>query len=246
MGNVLLVVSGKGGTGKTTVTSGIACALAVAGKRVLAIDADSGMRNLDISLGMMGDTVYSFADVARNDIPIEDAAAQNRAIAGLYMLTAPSENNYHTLTVSNIRGLIKQASDSFDWTVIDCPAGVGEAVSLFAPFCTHGAVVITLEASAVRCAEIAACRLNELNVENTRLVVNRVRREPVNQSKGAVDEAMDYVGLPLLGLVPEDFGIAKAAAVGKSIFSSCSVRSYNAFRNMAYRLEGKNVPLLKF
>lgn len=246
MGNVLLVISGKGGTGKTTVTSGIACALAVAGKKVLAIDADSGMRNLDISLGMMGDAVYSFADVADTGMPIMDAVSQNRSISGLYMLTAPFENNYETLRRNDVRSLMKQASENFDWTIIDSPAGLGRYVGLFAPFCTHAAVVVTLETPAIRCGEAVACRLGEFNVPNTRLVVNRVRREMVSQSKGAVDEAMDYIGLPLLGLIPEDTGISKAAAAGKAIFSSCSVRSYNAFRNMAFRLEGKSVPLLKF
>lgn len=245
MGKVLLIVSGKGGTGKTSMCSGIACALAVNGQKTLAIDADSGMRNLDICLGMTGDVIFSFEDVAKGRKKLMGGAAESRTVSGLYMLTAPVNENCSEIDPHSVGEMLEEAKRLFDWVLIDCPAGMGNEIEMFAGFCSMAIVVVTLDTAAIRCGELAASKLYNCGVENIRLIVNRVRKDILRHSDGAVDDAVDYTGLQLLGMVPEDKGISKASAMGTAIFSYCSMCSYNAFRNIAMRLNGRNVPLVK-
>lgn len=151
MRKIILVASGKGGTGKTSLTAAVGTALAGLGKKVLVVDGDCGLRNLDLVLGMSELAVFTFADVARGTVPLSHAAAAHPTTDGLYLLTAPTD--LPDLTVSQMRSLAEQTEqDGYDYVIIDGPAGLPAELSLYAQIVTQG-IVVTMPDPASHTAE---------------------------------------------------------------------------------------------
>lgn len=243
---VILVASGKGGTGKTSFTAGVGAALAQGGHRVLLIDGDCGLRNLDIVLGMSDRVVYSFADVAGGAVPLGDAMAQHPEHQTLYLLTAPVA--LPALSERGMEQLAVQAEETgFDYLLIDGPAGLPAELSFLAHIATQAVVVTTTDRACVRGAERCARKLEEeYCIQRIRMVLNRVRPQMICRGKsGNIDDAMDEAGLPLLGVVPEDEELISCGNSGKSILSVRHSGAARGFCNIARRLEGERVPLLR-
>lgn len=245
MAKFIIVASGKGGTGKTSLSAGIAAALAIMGKRVLVIDGDSGLRNLDIVLGMSDRVVFSFADVASGMVPLEEAAAPHPEISGLYLLTAPSEPPLVVLSNGGMSRLADQAED-FDYVIIDGPAGLAPEFRAFASAATQAIIVANTDSASLRGAERIARMLEDEYVPRIRLVVNRIRPQLIRQGAvGTVDDAIDSTGLQLLGIVPEDIFVTVCAGNGSSIVTTRHDGAARAYTNIARRLEGEKIPLMK-
>lgn len=245
MFKVILVASGKGGTGKTAVTAGVGAALAQAGRRVLLIDGDCGLRNLDIVLGMSDQVVFSFQDVAQGTAALSRAAAQHPDVPGLFLLTAPGA--FPRLSERDMERLARAAEDDgFDYVIIDGPAGLSAEFELFSAIATQAVIVTMPDRASVRCAERAARLLESEHIMRLRLVVNRVRPQLIrNGALDNIDDAMDAVGLPLLGLVPEDEDVIACGSRGKSIHACKKAGAALAYRNIARRLEGERLPLMR-
>lgn len=243
---VILVASGKGGTGKTSFTAGVGAALAKNGHRVLLIDGDCGLRNLDIVLGMSDRVVYSFADVAGGAVPLGDAMARHPEYQTLYLLTAPV-----ALPALSERGMeqlaVQAEEDGFDYLLIDGPAGLPAELSFLAHIATQAAIVTATDRASVRGAERCARKLEEeYCIQRIRLVLNRVRPQLICRGKsGNIDDAMDETGLPLLGVVPEDEDLISCGNSGKSILAVKQTGASCAFQNIARRLDGERVPLVR-
>ncbi|MGN1031231.1 MAG: P-loop NTPase [Butyricicoccaceae bacterium] len=245
MAKFIIVASGKGGTGKTSLSAGISAALAVMGKRVLVIDGDSGLRNLDIVLGMSDRVVFSFADVASGMVPLEEAAAPHPEIEGLYLLTAPSEPPLALLQNGGMSRLADQAED-FDYVIIDGPAGLAPEFRSFASVATQAIIVANTDSPSLRGAERIARMLEDEYVPRMRLVVNRIRPKLIRQGAvGTVDDAIDTTGLQLLGIVPEDVNVTVCAGNGSPIVTTHYDGAARAYTNIARRLEGEKLPLMK-
>lgn len=242
---VIVVASGKGGTGKTSFIAGTASALAISGHKVLMIDGDIGLRNLDIALGMSDQLVFSFADVAKGMIPLERAAACHRQIPGLWLLTAPVTSE--GVTKIGLQNIVQQAAAlGFAYIFVDCPAGIGEGFTEFSSIATHGVIVSTPERAGLRGAERTARMMEKLGVSNLRLVLNRVRKRLIFRGMVSnLDVAMDETGLPLLGVIPEDEDVIACFNSGISIIGRKKDGASWAFRNIAGRLEGNQVALMK-
>lgn len=245
MFKVILVASGKGGTGKTSLTANVGCALAERGHRVLVVDADSGLRNLDIVLGLSDSIVFSFADVAQGVVSLRHAAAQHPAFPTLSLLTAPAV--LPPLTGEQISGLVEQAREmEFDYVLIDGPAGLAPEIRLFAQVATQALVVTMSDQASVRGAERVARILEQENVVRLRMVVNRVRPTLIRHGvMDNIDDTMDTVGLPLLGIVPEDESVIACGSSGKSLLSAKRGGATTAFRNIAQRLDGIRLPIMR-
>lgn len=245
MFKVILVASGKGGTGKTSLTANVAAALAERGHKVLAIDADSGLRNLDIVLGLSDSIVFSFADVAQGMAPLERAAVAHPTYPGLHLLTAPGI--LPRLADSQICGLMAAAEQlGFDYVLIDGPAGLAPEIGLFAKAATQGLVVAMPDQASVRGAERMARVLEQENIIRLRMVVNRVRPGLIRHGvMGNIDDVMDLVGLPLLGVVPEDEAVIACGSSGKDLLHLKRGGAATAFRNIAQRLDGIRLPVMR-
>lgn len=243
---VILVASGKGGTGKTSFAAGVGAALAKQGQRVLLIDGDCGLRNLDIVLGMSDRVVYSFADVAGGAVRLDDAIARHPQYETLYLLTAPVA--LPALSERGMEQLAVQAEEAgFTYVVIDGPAGLPAELSFLAHIATQAVVVTTPDKACVRGAERCARKLEEeYCIARIRLVLNRIRPRLICRASAEnIDDVMDEAGLPLLGIVPEDERMIVCGNAGISVLEGSSKGAARAFQNIARRLEGERVPLMR-
>ena len=243
MGEIFAVLSGKGGTGKTSVCAGIATALAEQGKKILCIDCDVGLRNLDISLGMTESGALSFLDVVEGAYPL-DRAARHPAFLSLSFLTAPMNVAAHEVNSKAFEQMLSQARRDFDYIFLDAPAGVDAGFQLTAKFADRFLVVTGAGPAAVRDAARVSDLLELMGKKNVRLIVNRVDRDLLSTVKLTVDDVMDTAGLPLMGIVLEDPNVTLAAAFGKPLLIYArKTPAAKAYRKIANRIQGFHDPI---
>ncbi len=243
LGETLAVLSGKGGTGKTSVCAGIATALAESGRTVLCIDCDVGLRNLDISLGMADSGALSFLDICKGDYPLS-RAEKHPVVPGLFFLTAPMNCSIEKIDVSAFSHMLQEARGEFDYILLDAPAGVDAGFRLVTAVADRFLVVTGAGPAAIRDAARVGELLALAGKEHIRLVVNRVDRDMLSTVRVTIDDVMDISGLPLLGVVLEDPNVTLAAAFGQPLL--CYARrgeASRAFRRIARRVQGYHEPM---
>lgn len=242
-GECVGVVSGKGGTGKTSFTAGAGAALAQLGQKVLCVDCDVGLRNLDLAVGLTDGVVMNFADAALGRCTLEDAVISHPRIPGLYLLNAPPGGG-EPVTEDQMRALVRQIRKRFDFCLLDAPAGLGYGFRLATCAANHAVVIAGLDPPSLRDAQRTAMELEEIS--SVFLVVSRIRRRLLAHMRTTIDDAMDSAGLPLLGLVPEDEAVSLALVNGALVaLSYPKSKAAAAYRNIALRLTGKRTDLLR-
>ena len=245
MGELIAVLSGKGGTGKTSVCAAVSTALAQMGNRVLAIDCDMGLQNLDISLGLSDSGALSFLDVCEGGYRL-DQAAKHHHFETLSFLTAPLNRTAGSVDPDAFRTMMRAARQEFDYIFLDAPAGIDGGFELAARFADRCLIVTGADPAAMRDAARAAQRLELRGKTDVRLIVNRVSRKLFSTMSVTVDDVMDTAGLPLIGVVPEDPNVTLAAAFGVPLISYTTRGAAKACEAIARRLEGRHVPLSIF
>ena len=243
MGTAILVASGKGGTGKTSVTAGVASCVAALGHRTLCIDADVGLRNLDLSLAMSDRAVMDFSDVMEERCPLDKAAVAHPEIPQLHLLMAPLSFRPHGQSLEQWRRMMAEVKSRFDYVFFDAPAGLGIGFELARIGSDRGIIVSTSDANALRDATRCIGRLGDM--KTLHLVMNRVSPKFLRRQHTTIDEAMDQAGLPLLGVVPEDEAVTLAAAAGRPLVLYSKEGASRACLNIAQRLLGVKTPLMK-
>lgn len=243
MSSAIVVTSGKGGTGKTSVTAGVASCLAAMGSRVLCIDMDVGLRNLDLSLGMSDRALMDFTDVVENRCPLSRAIVEHPQIPGLFLLTAPITPR--PIHHAAMQALIREAKQSFDYILLDSPAGLGSGFQLAVCGADRALVVSTTDPSALRDAQRTVGELRRTLPARIHLVMNRIQPKLLRKLHTNIDAAMDTAGLPLIGVVPEDQAVTLAAGQGRPLIMCSRKNAAAAYYNIAKRLTGQSVPVLK-
>ena len=243
MGEVFAVVSGKGGTGKTSVCAGIATALAEAGKRVLCVDCDVGLRNLDISLGMSESGNLSFLDVSEFGYDLKNAPCHS-VFPKLSFLTAPMNRTAEDINPAPFLELLRMARGEFDYIFLDAPAGVDAGFRLVTAAADRFLVVTGAGPAAVRDAARVGELLELAGKTDARLVVNRVDKSMLSAVRLTVDDIMDTAGLPLAGIILEDPHVTLAAAFSLPLLQYASrCDAARACRRVASRLQGLHQPI---
>lgn len=242
MGEVIAVLSGKGGTGKTTVCAGVASALALSGRKVLCIDCDMGLRNLDISLGMSQEDVLSFTDVCNGGYDLEQATRHN-TFSDLYFLTAPVRERADNVDKTAFRTLLEQAREKFDFVFLDAPAGLHAGVTLTYADADRVILVTGADYASVRAAAQIGQVLERAGKTDIRLVVNWYEPKTLSAMGWTVDDIMDQAGLPLLGVVPEDRNVILATANRTPLLRFTRWGAAKACKRIAQRLEGHTVDI---
>jgi len=242
MGELIAVLSGKGGTGKTSVCAGIAEALALSGERVLCIDCDVGLRNLDIALGLSQFSTLSFLEVCRDGYSLEMATI-HPIYPGLAFLTAPMNCTADDIDQQAFSELLEQARRQFAYVLMDAPAGLEAGFQLAARFADRIILVTGPDPAAIRDAARAGEVLELMGKHNVRLVVNRISKKIASVLKLTVDDIMDQAGLPLLGLVPEDPNVVLAAVYRQPLLGYTRKGAAAACRRIAKRIQGLKVPV---
>jgi septum site-determining protein MinD len=244
VGKSFLVTSGKGGTGKTTVAAGLSVCLAALGRQVVCVDADVGLRNLDLVLGLTDHTALDFQDVLTGTASLREALCPHPLVPGLFFLPAPVTVRGGRLEQAAFNEMIHVLQDVCDYCFVDCAAGLSAGFSLVAASCDHALVISALELPALRDAARTIEALERHRSPKTWLVVNRLRPKTVDRPGGInVDDAMDLVGLPLLGLIPEDVAVMDAVAQGLPLPLLGRTGAGQAMHDMALRLEGHAAPV---
>ena len=244
MGEVISVISGKGGTGKTTICATIATCLAAEGNRVLCIDADIGLRNLDISLGMASLPIIAFTDVMHGHYKLSDAA-EHPDLQNLFLFTAPVRETEESIDIGAFGKLLQEAREKFDYCLIDSPAGIGSGFRLTTAHADRFLVISTPDPASMRDAERTAEILISQGKEDVRLIVNRVTPKLFNRMDLTVDDIIDEVGLQLIGIIPEDPDVILSASAGDALIFAASDGAAEACLRISRRLRGIPTPLMK-
>lgn len=243
----IVVTSGKGGVGKTTTTANVGSALANLGEKVVVIDTDVGLRNLDVVMGLEGRVVYDLIDVFEGRCKLKQALIRDKRIANLHLLAASQTRDKSALSVERMEETVKQLleKEGFDRVFIDSPAGIESGFQTAAGAADGALVVVNPEVSSVRDADRIIGLLEAREITDVRLVVNRLRPEMVKRGDMLeVDDVLEILGVKLIGIVPEDERILVSTNIGNPASLDESVRNGagNAFRQIARRINGEDIP----
>ena len=246
MGKIILIASGKGGTGKTTAAANIAAAISASDKLTLAVDMDIGLRNLDIALGLESSVVYDICDVIEGRCTLDEALIKDNTRGNLYILSAPQTRAAADFDRDAFSDLWQRLKDRFDYCVIDAPAGIGGGFEYALSGADAAVVVTTPEVSALRDADRVISVIEDCGLEDIRLILNRVRPDLIhNGVMMNADDCVDMLGIPILGIVPEDDELKIAALKGELAVSN-NASAGIAFSNIAKRILGEEIPIMDF
>jgi septum site-determining protein MinD len=246
MGEAIVITSGKGGVGKTTTTANIGSALGLAEKKVCLIDTDIGLRNLDCVMGLENRIIYDLVDVAEGRCRLEQALIKDKRFDNLYLLPAAQTKDKSAVTPTQLKKMVSQLKNDFDYILIDCPAGIEQGFQNAIAGADKAIVVTTPEISAIRDADRVIGLLEQQpHIESPRLIVNRIRNHMVKQGTMLdVEEIVSVLSIDILGVVADDDQVIEAANTGEPIAMDPSKKSAIAYRNIARRILGESVPLL--
>lgn len=247
MGKIIIIASGKGGTGKTTTAANLGAALAEKGKLVVLVDMDMGLRNLDIALGLENSIVYDIADVIDGGCTLDEALIKDKRYENLYFIPAPQTRDASSLKEEDVRGVWASIKSRFDYCVADAPAGVDGGFT-YAAMCADSAVIVTMpEITALRDADRAISVLEDMGITDIKVIINRIRTDMID--KGIMmnmDDCVDMLQVPVLGIIPDDEELIASALNGCLAVSDKNSKAGKAFWNITARLLGEEVPVMDF
>ncbi len=245
MGEVIVITSGKGGVGKTTTTANIGSSLAMMDKKVVVIDADIGLRNLDVVLGLENRIVYDIVDVVDGVCRLKQALIRDKRFEGLYLLPAAQTKEKTAVSPQQMQKLCNDLKEMFDYVLIDCPAGIEQGFKNAIAGADRGIVVTTPEISAVRDADRIIGLLEAAELRSPQLIVNRIRMDMVKRGDMMnIEDMTDILAIDLIGIVPDDEYIVISTNKGEPAANDDNSVAGQAFRNIARRITGENVPFL--
>lgn len=242
MSQTIVVTSGKGGVGKSTVTAYLGTELCARGKRVLLIDMDEGLRSLDIILGVSESTVFDVYDVICGNCTPTQAILQINSFQGMYLLPAPIKKGMIT-EQNHLKELCEFYSDLFDYIIIDSPAGIGDGFYLSASAADMALVIVTPDPVSVRSGATAASLLRQNSVDNIRLVINKINTPLMKKGTFLnIDEIIDITQTQLIAAIPTDYAVTEYSSKGLPLPASYAK---DAFVRLAGRLTGQRIMLPK-
>ena len=244
-GRVVTITSGKGGVGKTTITANLAVALALLGRRVTAIDADIGLRNLDVIMGMENLILYDLVDVAEGSAHLSQALIRDKRLSGLHLLPASQTRDKSAVTPEDMIGICQELRADNDFILVDSPAGIERGFQNAIAAADDIVIVTTPEVPAVRDADRIIGLIEAYDKGPGRLIVNRI--DPSLVKRGDMLDTFDvieFLAIDLLGVVPEDQAIIVSANKGVPLSHDQNTQAGKAFHNIAHRLVGDQVAFM--
>ena len=245
-GRVIVITSGKGGVGKTTTSANIGTALAKLGNKVVLIDTDIGLRNLDLLLGLENRIVYTIVDVVEERCKLKQALVKDKKNPNLSLLAAAQTRDKSSVTADQLKDICEKLKKKNDYILVDCPAGIEQGFQNAIAGANEAIVVTTPEMSAVRDADriIGLLEAKE-EIEKYELLINRVRPKLIEQNDMmSVEDVVEILSCDLIGVIPEDTGIITSTNKGEPIVNDEDALAGKAYRNVAHRIMGEDVPLL--
>ena len=245
MGEVLVITSGKGGVGKTTTTANLGTGLAQLGKKVVVIDADIGLRNLDVVLGLENRIVYDLVDVVEGNCRLKQALIKDKRYPDLFLLPAAQTRDKSAVNPGQMIALHDDLKEIFDFILVDCPAGIEQGFRNAVAGADKAIVVTTPEISAVRDADRIIGLLEAAELRNPQLIINRLKIDMVKRGDMMnIEDMLDILAIDLLGVVPDDPAIVISTNRGEPVVDGSQSYAGQAFRNIARRINGEEIPFL--
>jgi septum site-determining protein MinD len=246
MGEVIVITSGKGGVGKTTTTANISTGLASMGKKVVMLDTDIGLRNLDVVMGLENRIVYDLVDVTQGNCRLKQALIKDKRFENLCLLPAAQTKDKTAVKPEQMKELCEQLKKEFDFVIIDCPAGIEMGFKNATAGAEKAIVVTTPEVSAVRDADRIIGLLEAAEIRSPELIINRLRPNMVKKGDMMdIDDMIDILAIGLLGVVPEDELIVVSTNKGEPAVLDMKSVAGQAYRNISKRISGEDVPLIQ-
>lgn len=245
MGEVIVITSGKGGVGKTTTAANIGTGLASLGKKVVLIDTDIGLRNLDVVLGLENRIVYDIVDVVQGNCRLKQAMIKDKRFEDLCLIPAAQTKDKTAVSPEQMKNLATQLKEEYDFVIIDCPAGIEQGFKNAIAGAEKAIVVTTPEIAAVRDADRIIGLLEASELREPKLIINRLRPSMVKKGDMMdIDDMIDILAIDLLGVVPEDEAIVISTNKGEPAVLDKSSKAGEAYRNIARRVMGEHVLLM--
>ncbi len=246
MGEAIVITSGKGGVGKTTTTANIGAGLAQAGSRVALIDADIGLRNLDVVMGLENRIVYDLVDVVEGFAKLKHALIKDKRFENLHLLPAAQTRDKTAVSPEQMKHLVESMKDEFDYVLIDSPAGIEQGFRNAVAGADKALVVATPEVSSVRDADRIIGLLEANEKHKPCLIINRIRPSMVKRGDMMdIDDMIEILAVQLIGVVPEDEAIVVSTNRGEPAVMNSNSRAGEAYRQITRRLKGEDVPFAK-
>ena len=242
---IITITSGKGGVGKTTSTANLGVSLALMGKRIVVMDGDIGLRNLDVIMGLENRIIYDVVDVAEGVCRLRQALVRDKKLSELYLLPAAQTRDKSSLSPNDVIQICSQLVETFDFILIDSPAGIEQGFKNAIAPAEEVIVVVTPEVSSVRDADRVIGLLEERRGVTPKLLINRVNIGMIKRKEMlSTDDVVEILAIDLLGIIPEDQGIIVSTNHGTPIAHDEKLRVSRAYHNIARRLLGEDVPFL--
>jgi len=247
MGEVIVITSGKGGVGKTTTSANLGVGLAMRGKKVALIDADIGLRNLDVVMGLENRIVYDLVDVIDGHCRLKQALIRDKRYQDLFLLPAAQTRDKDAVNPEQMKKLTDSMKDEFDFVLVDCPAGIEQGFKNAISGADRAVVVTTPEVSAVRDADRIIGLLEAAEISNVKLILNRIKADMVKRGDMMnLEDVTEILAIDVLGVVPDDEAVVVATNRGEPAVSNMASRAGQAFRNITERILGNEVPLMDY
>lgn len=242
MGEVIVITSGKGGVGKTTTTANLGSALALEGKKVVLVDTDIGLRNLDVVMGLENRIVYDLVDVVEEKCKLRQALIKDKRFPELFLLPAAQTRDKSAVNEEQMKELVGKLKEEFDYIIVDCPAGIEQGFKNAIAGADRAIVVTTAEISAIRDADRIIGLLESSEIKNPELIVNRLRPSMVKRGEMMdVDDIVDLLSINLVGVVPDDENIITQTNKGEPVIQNKKAPSGKAYIEISKRILGENI-----
>lgn len=244
MSEVIVITSGKGGVGKTTTSANVGTGLAILGKRVVLIDTDIGMRNLDVVMGLENRIVYNLVDVVEGNCRMKQALIKDKRYPNLFLLPSAQTRDKTSVNPGQMVKLVDDLREEFDYVLLDCPAGIEQGFQNAIAGADRALVVTTPEVSAIRDADRIIGLLEASGMKTIDLVVNRIRMDMVRRGDMmSLDDVMDILAIDIIGAVPDDEDIVISTNQGEPLVG-IGTPAGQAYMDICKRITGETVPLL--
>ena len=244
MGEVIVITSGKGGVGKTTTTANIGAGLSTFDKKVVVIDTDLGLRNLDVVMGLENLVVYNLVDVIEGSCRLKQALIRDKRYETLYLLPSAQTKDKSAISPGQMKKLTSELKEEFDYILLDCPAGIEQGFQNAIAGADRAIVVTTPEVSAIRDADRIIGLLEQNHLHKIDLVINRIRMDMVKRGDMmSVDDVTEILSVPLIGALPDDEQVVIGTNQGEPVVG-LDAKAGKAYLNICKRILGIEVPFL--
>ena len=243
MSEVIVVTSGKGGVGKTTTSANVGTGLAMLGEKVVLIDTDIGLRNLDVVMGLENRIVYNLVDVVEGNCRMKQALIKDKRYPNLFLLPSAQTRDKSSVSPGQMKKLVDDLREEFDFILLDCPAGIEQGFKNAIAGADRAFVVTTPEVSAIRDADRIIGLLEASEITKTDLIVNRIRMDMVRRGDMmSIEDVTDILGIPILGAIPDDAQIVVSTNQGEPLVGLGSTAG-QAYLDICRRILGESIPM---